>query len=84
MADQPPQQMIMPLATPGGAMDKATISQVAMIIKQEPGLAAPKKEKEILAESVSQKEQPKEPWAATNSDHEDRPTEQQLSGEEAL
>ena len=43
MADQPPQQMIMPHATPGGALDKAAISRVAMIIKQEPGLAASKK-----------------------------------------
>ena len=31
-------------ATPVSAMDKATISRVAMIIKQEPGLAVPKKE----------------------------------------
>ena len=91
MAGPPPQQVAMSHPTPVGAMDKATISHVAMIIKQEPGLGVPKKEtleqvhqKEILADSGSQKEQPKEPWAATEADHEDSPIEQQLSCEEAL
>ena len=44
MDGPPPQQVAMPHMTPAGAMDKATISRVAMIIKQEPGLGVPKKE----------------------------------------
>ena len=91
MADPPPQQVAMPHTTPAGAMDKAAISRVAMIIKQEPGLGVPKKEtpeqvdqKYILANNGFQSDQPKEPWAHADADHEDGRTEQQLSCEEAL
>ena len=91
MAGPPPQQMAISHPTPAGTMDKAAISRVAMIIKQEPGLGVPKKEtpeqvdqKYILANNGFQSDQPKEPWAGTDADHEDSRTEQQLSCEEAL